>query len=160
VYDRNDRFDPFAQLERSHRRLEEACEALTTAARDRDIETIADVCAFLARQVRRHEEDEDSSLFPRLEGKKAELDEVIALLAREHREHAALHERLERALSGRSDDGDLWADVAAIAGALTQAYRAHIEREERVLFPAAQELLSEDARRAVMSEMDARRGRG
>ena len=72
--------DPLAQLERSHRRLEEACDALTMAARDRDIETAGDVCAFFARQVRRHEEDEEQSLFPRLAN--AALQAVLERLSR------------------------------------------------------------------------------
>ncbi len=71
--------DPFVQLQRSHRRLEEACAALGAAITGRDIETVNDVASFFARQVRRHEEDEDGSLFPRLIGR-AELTDVLARL--------------------------------------------------------------------------------
>ena len=130
------------------------------AANDRDIETAGDVCAFFARQVRRHEEDEERSLFPRLEGPgaNAALRAVLERLSREHREHEALHARLEDAVAGRFE-GDVWAELAAIADLLTRAYRAHIEEEETHLFPAARALLTSDALEAMSAEMAARRGR-
>src|SRR5690606_33439733 len=107
--------DPILQLERSHRRLGEACDALAAAARDRDLETVSDVCSFFSRQVRRHEQDEERSLFPRLEGPEAR--DAIERLCREHRAHEALHERLERALSGRLEPAgrDMWSEIASVA---------------------------------------------
>ena len=152
--------DPIHQLERSHRRLEEACDALAVASTAHDIETASDVCAFFARQGRRHEEDEESSLFPRLEaaGPSAEVRGLLERLSADHREHEALVRRLEDALAGRLE-GDLWAEVARIADLVTRAYRAHIEQEEKVLFPAARALLGPDALAAMQGEMDARRGR-
>lgn len=151
---------PLVQLERSHRRLEEACEALSIAARDHDIETASDVCAFFARQVRRHEEDEERSLFPRLvdAGASPELRALLERLAREHREHEAVHARLEEAVSGRFE-GDLWQELTAIAELMTRAYQAHVAREEAHVFPAAEALLGSDAIDAIAREMDARRGR-
>ncbi|MBX3216672.1 MAG: hemerythrin domain-containing protein [Labilithrix sp.] len=151
---------PFVQLERSHRRIEEACEALAAAARDHDIETASDVCAFFSRQVRRHEEDEERSLFPRLvdRGAPPELLALLERLTREHREHEAVHARLEEAVSGRFE-GDPWSELRAIAALLTETYRAHLEREEAHLFPAAKELLGADAIDAIGREMAARRGR-
>jgi hemerythrin-like domain-containing protein len=152
--------DPLVQLERSHRRLEEACGALAAAAADRDIETASDVCAFFARQVRRHEEDEEKSLFPRLvaAGARAELRSVLERLSNEHREHESLQARLEEAVSGRFE-GDLWAELGTVAGLLAEAYRVHIEEEEKLVLPAARELLAREALEAMSTEMDARRGR-
>ncbi|MBX3204850.1 MAG: hemerythrin domain-containing protein [Labilithrix sp.] len=152
--------DPLAQLERSHRRLEEACEALSVAAREHDIETASDVCAFFARQVRRHEEDEERSLFPRLEsaGASAELRALLARLTEDHRKHESLHARLEEAVSGRFE-GDVWSELSLVAASLTEAYRAHLEEEERELLPAAKALLATDALDAMSAEMAARRGR-
>ncbi len=153
--------DPFVQLERSHRRLEDACDALSIAARDRDIETVTNICAFFARQVRRHEEDEELSLFPRLTSAGARA--IIEGLAREHREHEALHARLERAASGRSEEGetprDQWSEIETIAEELRRRYRVHIEREEKELFPTARQLLSPGALDEVLKEMSTRRGR-
>ena len=42
---------------------------------------------------------------------------------------------------------------------LVAAYRAHIEEEENVLFPAARAALDPAALAEMLAEMDARRGR-
>lgn len=150
--------DPFTQLERSHRRLEERLEDLAQAD-DSHIETVRNVAGFFARAVKRHEQDEEESLFPRLRGH-AELAPVLERLAREHHEHAALHERLDRvivALDARELDAPR--ELARVTTALMHAYRAHLDEEERVLFPAARRLLDAGALGAMVAEMDARRGR-
>jgi hemerythrin-like domain-containing protein len=159
--------DPLAQLERSHRRLEEACDALTIAAHDRDLETLSNVCAFFSRQVRRHEEDEERSLFPRLTSVDART--IIEQLSREHRIHEALHARLERLITfghgetARSDADDApldtWSELEAIAEEITDAYRVHIEQEEKRLFPIARQLLSTTSLEEIRAEMETRRGR-
>lgn len=149
---------PFEQLERCHRRLEEACDALTRAANSRDIETASDVCGFFARQIRRHEEDEEKSLFPRLASAGEDLRGILTRLEAEHREHETLQARLEEAVAGRFQ-GDLWKELEAVADLLARAYRAHIELEESALFPAARTLLTADDLDAMSREMDERRGR-
>jgi len=152
--------DPIAQLERSHRRLEEACDALGRAVTERDIETASEVCSFFARQGRRHEEDEDASLFPRVEAADptSELRAVLERLSAEHHEHERLHHRLEDALAGRVE-GDIWAEIGQVADLVTRAYRTHIEEEERSLFPAARKMLGAEDFDAMRREMEARRGR-
>ena len=152
--------DPIMQLERSHRRLEEACDALGVASSTHDIETVSDVCSFFSRQVRRHEEDEESSLFPRLRsaGPTADVLSILERLSAEHREHEALHRRLEDAVGGRVE-GDVWPEIARVADLLTRAYRTHIEEEEKALFTAARALLRAADLDAIRAEMDARRGR-
>lgn len=147
--------DPFEQLTRSHRRLEEALSALSEAARgDRlDEATARDVADFLSRQVRRHEADEEESLFPRLEPIE-ELTAIIGQLRAEHAAHEALHERLERALSASELN-----EVRRVAAALEDAYRTHIDVEEAVLFPTARRALKEGDLAAIVDEMQARRGR-
>jgi hemerythrin-like domain-containing protein len=176
----------FAQLKRCHRRLEEAVEALRTAAREHDMETASDVSAFFGRQIRRHEEDEERSLFPRLLDpssfstppqalstppqalasvhRNAELRASIERLSAEHRTHEALHQRLERAVSGRDEDvsgasRDPWSELEALADDLAVAYSSHIEEEEKRLFPAALDVLTPRALDEILSEMDSRRGR-
>jgi hemerythrin-like domain-containing protein len=153
---------PFAQLGRSHRRLEERLDDLTRASADEnvDIELVREVAAFLMRAVRRHEEDEEQSLFPRLAAH-GELAATIAELSREHREHEALHARLA-ALVGRLEAGDAAArgELDVVADALVRAYRAHIDEEERHLFPAARAALDDAALAGIAEEMQARRDRG
>ena len=155
--------DPFRQLERSHRRLEEACDALALAAVDRDIDTVTDVCAFLGRQVRRHEEDEERSLFPRLLVRAPELAATVARLREEHEAHAvrvgalvALCQELqtwpERFVSLRGD-------LNAAAWALEETWRVHLTLEETELFPALRTALSAADQAAIREEMKARRAR-
>jgi hemerythrin-like domain-containing protein len=160
--------DPFAQLERSHRRLEERLDDLATAARGLDRgearDALREVCGFFARAVKRHEEDEERSLFPRLAGV-AELAPVLDALAREHREHEALHARLESLVADLESGvpADVLAgDLADVASRLATAYRSHIADEERTLFPAARATLDDAALRAIADEMEQRReaGRG
>lgn len=153
---RDESIDPFSQLERCHRRLEEACDALDRAVPSRDLETVADVAAFLGRQIRRHEDDEDASLFPRLAAK-ADLADPIARLKEEHEAQGRLRDRLEDALGGRVDDP--WKEIAAVADELIRSYRAHIALEEGTVFPAARAALGPDDLAAMQTEMNARRGR-
>jgi hemerythrin-like domain-containing protein len=150
--------DPFAQLERSHRRLEERLEDLAQADAAH-VDVVRDVAAFFARAVKRHEQDEEESLFPRLRGH-AELVATLERLAREHVEHAALHERLDRVIEA-IDAGapEAARDLARTTTALMHAYRDHVDEEERVLFPAARALLDEAALVAISEEMAARRRR-
>ena len=159
--------DPFEQLERSHRRLEERLEDLTWIAREArgaaaDVDAVRDVAAFFTRAVRRHEEDEESSLFPRLR-ESAELAPLLEQLAAEHRAHLTLHARLEpliTTLDRTPDDAAAIAELAQVAEALVSAYRAHVDAEERTLFPAARAALDADALAAMSLEMQARRGNG
>lgn len=150
--------DPFEQLTRSHRRLEEALRALSDATSgDRlDEATARDVADFLGRQVKRHETDEEESLFPRLANAAAAADlaSVIEQLRSEHRVHVELHERLEHALASNAAVDE----VRRIAAALEDAYRTHIDIEEAVLFPAARRGLSSQDLAAISEEMQARRG--
>jgi hemerythrin-like domain-containing protein len=152
---------PFAQLERSHRRLEERLDDLARTSADEtvDVGVVRDVAAFLARAVRRHEQDEEESLFPRL-ASRSELAPMLDGLTREHRQHEALHARLA-ALVGRLEAGDAGArsELDAVADALVRAYRAHIDEEERHLFPAARAALGDGALEEMAEEMQLRRGR-
>lgn len=152
-----DRSDPFAQLERSHRRLEERLDDLVRAGDDPAI--LRDVAAFFARAVRRHEDDEERSLFPRLAGR-PELATVLERLAREHRDHEALHAKLDDVVR-MLDAGEAapLREVEALSDALVRAYRVHIDDEEREVFPAARAILGAPELEAMVREMQERRGR-
>jgi hemerythrin superfamily protein len=156
--------DPFTQLLRCHRRLEEACDALTLAAENRDPGTIAEVCAFFGRQIRRHETDEESSLFPRLLAADDACRELLGRLSAEHRDQNALAARLaelvERAeKDGAGKDDELWREMTRVVDPIVQSYRAHVEAEEQELFPVARRVLGEAELSAIAREMAARRGR-
>lgn len=154
--------DPFVQLLRCHRRLEEACDALTVAAENRDPGTIADVSAFFGRQIRRHETDEESSLFPRLAAAHGASRDLLARLEAEHRAQEALVARLadllERIEKNAADD-ELWREMTRVVDPLVQSYRVHVEAEEQSLFPVAQQVLGAAELSAIAREMNERRGR-
>jgi hemerythrin-like domain-containing protein len=141
--------DPFEQLARCHRKLEERIEDLARTPGDPDVR--ADFFGFLDRSIRRHEDDEELSLFPRLADVE-ELAGTIAMLREEHRAQGDLQRVLREALDEPS--------MIRALDALRASYARHLHLEESVLFPAAKKALSEDAVRTMMDEMQARRGRG
>jgi hemerythrin-like domain-containing protein len=138
------RRDPFEMLERCHRRLEEELQTLVMEpARD-----VAErVLEFLDRAVKRHELDEEQSLFPRLPS----LAPLLAQLEQQHRQQQKMIEELRAAEDEKA--------IQVLALALQAAYARHITVEERELFPAAKAALDEAARAAMSDEMQARRGR-
>jgi hemerythrin-like domain-containing protein len=145
------RRDPFEMLERCHRRLEETLELLRTPTR----QALDEALAFIDRALRRHEDDEEQSLFPRL----ARVPQLAGLLDRltvQHRDQSALVEELRGELAAATPDERKLRDVVS---RLDAAYREHILVEEQELFPAAKSALDADDLGGMASEMDARRGR-
>lgn len=151
-------------LERSHGKLLERLTGLRAAAAaialgqagEREREALEEVLAFLEGPAARHETDEEESFFPRLRGRG--LDEHLDGLTREHRQHEQLHRQLRNAAGG-SLDRAAGLELARLGEELYRAYRAHIEAEEELFLPTAQELLDAEARAAILEEMQARRGR-
>ena len=111
--------------------------------------------AFIDRAVKRHEDDEEQSLFPRLQ-RVPQLAGLLDRLTVQHRDQTALVAEL-RALMDAAQPDD--AKLAEVVARLDAAYRAHIAVEERELFPAAKAALDADDLGGMASEMDARRGR-
>jgi len=145
------RRDPFEMLERCHRRLEETLDHLRTPTR----QSLDEALAFIDRAVRRHEDDEEQSLFPRL-SRVPQLAGLLDRLTVQHRDQTALVEELRSLLAAPAQDDARLADVVE---RLDAAYRNHINIEERELFPAAKAALDADDLGGMASEMDARRGR-
>jgi hemerythrin-like domain-containing protein len=141
--------DPIDQFERSHRKLEERMAELARSPFDPKART--DFIGFLERSVRRHEDDEEASLFPRL-AHMTELAQTIAMLREEHRAEGDL----QRALCDAKDEPT----ATRALDVLRAAYARHITLEESVLFPAARGALDEGVLRAILDEMQARRGGG
>jgi hemerythrin-like domain-containing protein len=105
-----------------------------------------------------HVADEEQSLRPRLDvTAPPELARALAAMAREHDAHDALLAPLLAAWDalGRGAPADV-AALSPLARALERATRAHLEAEERILFPAAARLPARD-QHAIVSELRARR---
>jgi hemerythrin-like domain-containing protein len=145
------RRDPFEMLERCHRRLEETLEMLRTPTR----QSLDEALAFIDRAVRRHEDDEEQSLFPRL-SRVPQLAGLLDRLTVQHRDQTALVDELRAQLAAEAPDDAQLRDIVA---RLDATYRQHINIEERELFPAAKAALDADDLGGMASEMDARRGR-
>ena len=145
------RRDPFEMLERCHRRLEETLETLRTPTR----QSLDEALAFIDRAVRRHEDDEEQSLFPRL-SRVPQLAGLLDRLTVQHRDQTALIEELRAQLAAATPNEAQLRDIIA---RLDASYRQHINVEERELFPAAKAALDADDLGGMASEMDARRGR-
>ncbi len=151
--------DPFEQLLRSHRRLAERLEHMTRAVADvggaRDgkaREYLIESLDWMDRAVRRHEQDEEASLFPRLESLAAARPIVEALL-REHEFQQRSAQAMRAALTSNPDE------IAGHFQALKESYGAHVAREEGELFVLARAHLDEASLARMSDEMNARRGR-
>src|SRR5215471_4126653 len=99
------------KMEASHRRHDEHMRALIGATRRvaqggftaEDQAALDLAIDFFLRAASRHFADEEETLFPRLRAKRPDLAPALARIAKEHREHEAMHMRL----------GALWAKAAA-----------------------------------------------
>jgi hemerythrin-like domain-containing protein len=145
------RRDPFEMLERCHRRLEETLATLAEPTR----QALDEALHFIDRSVKRHEVDEELSLFPRLV-RVPQLAPLLDRLTVQHRDQTALVEELRALMEAPTLDERRLRDVVA---RLREAYAAHIAIEERQLFPAARAAFDADDLGGMASEMEARRGR-
>jgi hemerythrin-like domain-containing protein len=100
--------------------------------------------AFLSTAVRAHNDNEERALFPLLGD-----DAPTAVFIEEHRDLRALEAELARV--ARAGDVRRTADVAL---EMVELLRAHIAREDEVLFPMARERLGP----AGLAEVAARLG--
>jgi hemerythrin-like domain-containing protein len=112
-----------------------------------------------------HEADEEKTLRPRLE---AVADDKVnhALLAMCD-QHQAIEELLERLLPlivmVKNNPETLHAvggEMCSITNALDEIFRAHLQLEEEVIFPAVRTSLPEDTRAGMLREMQGRRKQG
>jgi hemerythrin-like domain-containing protein len=107
---------------------------------------------FFASAAKRHHEDEEASLFPRLRAEAA-LVPLLDALAADHREHEVARREIEDLVRGCADARAITASVARFVAML----RAHVEREDRELLPAAERVLDAATRELVGDEMRERR---
>jgi hemerythrin-like domain-containing protein len=145
--------DPLRRLEAEHRdalaalrKLELAALALEAGAPpDPHLDTVREVLTILTTAVRAHNESEEAALFPVL-GDHA----PSAVFVDEHRELRGLEQRLGRELG---EPRSVRA-IAATALAIVELLRAHITREDEVLFPMARTLLGAEGLAAVARRLD------
>ena len=162
--------DPLGMLKDCHRRIEHflniVC-AVAERAQDRalsDEETAAIQAALNYFRVggQRHNADEEHSLFPRMRaaGLADQLEKIVGL-EHDHRDAEEMHRRVDSLCSSWIENGALrpeeHSELAAATSKLKQLYAAHIELEEKVVFPRAAEILDSDAIAEMGREFQARR---
>ena len=147
-------------LERSHHRLQgrmtqlvAAATAWATTKDPQALDTAREVCTFLQRATRRHEQDEEQSVFPRLPHTK-ELQALTTRLTAEHREHEHQVETLANLLQSPPSAQAL----LTVATKLKKAYDNHIATEDAQLKPYVSKLPTSTLYE-IYTEMQSRRGR-
>jgi len=109
-----------------------------------------------------HEADEDQTLEPRL--RPAADERVRHALLSMGDQHQAIDELLERLLPllvlvKNNPDAlhDAGGEMCSITKALDEIFRAHLQMEEEVIFPAIRSVLPESVREEILREMQERR---
>ena len=127
-------------------------------------QTAARVHRYYTVSLPLHEADEEDTLRPRLA---VIADEKMShALAAMHEQHQAIDELLDRLLPllvlVQSNAENLHAvagEMCSITRALDEIFRAHLQMEEEVIFPAIRAVLAEGVREEMLGEMRARRER-
>ena len=151
------------QLARCHDRLRDGLADLVDAVMHLERNGVSeeawgalrDAAADLERRSRKHEEDEELSLFPRLGSAPEPVGGALETLAEEHRAHDVLAAELRALLAREASPKEL----RELCDAMTESYARHMDLEERVVFPYAEATMDRETRDAMRAEMDDRRGR-
>jgi hypothetical protein len=135
------------------------------ASADEIRQAAAGVYRYYSVSLPLHEADEESSLRPRLD---PVADERVrhALLAMADQQ-MAIDELIERLLpllrlleQNPGTQSQLGGEMCSLTKALDEIFRAHLELEETVIFPAIRDALPESARAEMLVEMQQRRQQG
>jgi len=132
---------------------------------DAPVNEVAAACAMVRRYFTQalplHVADEEESITPRLRGLSSEVDEALAAMASQHREHEPLLAAFLAAVEDAERDPRDEATKARLlerARALDAAFTEHLELEEAVVFPAIAGELSPETRAEIIAELRRRRG--
>jgi iron-sulfur cluster repair protein YtfE (RIC family) len=133
----------------------------TTDADDREVgEAAAAIRRYFAEALPLHVADEDEDLVPLLAGHDPDVDAALAELSAEHLAHAPDVGRLVEICDEIARDprrrAVRSAELAALADRISKAFAIHLEREERVVFPALR-TRPEAERDALRAKVRARR---
>lgn len=158
--------EPIALLASCHTRIRRFL-SLARAIAERElpaaeaVEVAGQVVRYFRVAFPLHLEDEDRSFTPRLQGRDPEVDAALAQMGREHPVVDAQLEPLVLVCEAVVREGQASAarrqQLAAHFPMLSDAFEAHLQLEEKVLFPAAIRLLTEAEQRVLREEMRARR---
>lgn len=162
--------DPLGMLKDCHRRIEHFLNIVCVvverahgrALSDEETAAIQAALNYFRVGGQRHNADEEESLFPRMRaaGATDQLEKIVGL-EHDHRDANEMHRRVDALYSAWiADDGltvEHYEELAVAAVKLKELYAAHIELEEKGVFPRAAEMLKADAIAAMGREFQARR---
>src|SRR4051812_12985750 len=166
--------DPIGLLTDCHRRIERFLSVLVqVAAQAKGGSLTSEQRVAMETALRyfrdaapKHTADEESTLFPRL--RLCDRPDLQAVFARmdslesDHDRAERSHAEVDRLGASWLASGSLPREdaerLSELLTGLTELYKAHIQIEERELFPAASGVLAAADREAIGAEMAARRG--
>lgn len=157
--------DPVGVMAHCHRRIEQKLAAIPRivvalrAGEEEALPALEEVLRYFEHGARRHHEDEEYSVFPRLAGDESR--PLLEQITSEHRTNDAIYLAFrtvaKRILDMPAEGGTLADELAMHGQALAEAYKAHIALEEESLFPLVKKLEDKELR-AIGLEMRLRRG--
>ena len=166
--------DPIGMLGDCHRRIERFLDVLVRVAEavkggaldEAQRGAFETALRYFREAAPKHTADEEESLFPRL--RRIKDQRLLAVLARvealeeEHVCADKIHGEVDELGRAWLREGSLTPQrasrLAMLLKQLREIYRYHIAAEDNEVFPPAAAAISEDDRRAMGSEMAARRG--
>ncbi|HZP22113.1 MAG TPA: hemerythrin domain-containing protein [Terriglobales bacterium] len=132
------------------------------APRDEVVQAAAGVHRYYTVSLPLHEADEEQTLRPRLDA--IENEKLHHALAAMSYQHLAIDDLLERLLPllvlVRNNPDALAAaggEMCSITKALDEIFRAHLQMEEEVIFPAIRSALPQAMQSEMLNEMQERR---
>ena len=162
--------DPIGMLMDCHRRIEHFLNILCfvverahgRALLEDETAAVQAALQYFRTGGKRHNADEEESLFPRLRSVlKGGPFEEISSLEEDHRAAGGLHAKVEtlydKWIAAGSLDGDAHLRLSSSSQSLKSLYADHIRIEERVVFPRAAETLDSAAIQAIGQEFRDRR---
>jgi len=162
--------DPLGMLQDCHRRIERflhilctvATQAFGRALSEEESAAVTAALHYFQEGGRRHNADEEESLFPRLRAAQPkDVQADLTHLEDDHRSTEQLHHEVEVLFRKWIDASVLGpAEQTRLLSATTELqriYTAHIDLEESTVFPLAVQVLDQTAIAAIGSEFQARR---
>jgi iron-sulfur cluster repair protein YtfE (RIC family) len=160
---------PLEHLMACHRRIEERLDTLERAGRflwerrEEALEAIRNAFAFLDRNGVMHTEDEEQSVFPRLQGKLgAEQAALVQDLESDHQlaeaTYAELKTIVEQVTAAPERNEELRSEYTSVVADLCGLYRRHIAREDTELIEIGSTVLTAAELAEIAVEMKRRRG--
>jgi hemerythrin-like domain-containing protein len=132
-------------LGQDHRRIDKLLADLCAMVGDSELERADHSMGDFDAALRRHIRIEEDLLFPLVESRFAW---PVAMMKREHREIFGWTEELKDSLA-RLERGPASTALAE----LTQIFGQHHVKEEEILYPAIDRVLSADERRALLEQI-------